>query len=87
VKELTNPSLLYLKAALLLLAGFLAAALLVIRDPSLVTCVLIGVAVWAFCRAYYFAFYVIGRYVDREYRFSGLVSFVRHALRKRGIRE
>ncbi len=38
--------------------------------------------VWAFCRAYYFAFYVIEHHVDPGYRFSGLISFVAYALRK-----
>jgi hypothetical protein len=78
VKIITSPRLLYLKAALLLAAGLLAAALLVVRNPSLVTVVLVAIAVWAFCRAYYFAFYVVERYVDPAYRFSGLLSFVRY---------
>ena len=33
---------------------------------------------WGFCRAYYFAFYVIEKYVDRRFRFSGLGSFVKY---------
>jgi hypothetical protein len=78
VKTLTNPRWLYLKAVLLLVAGALAAALLLARDPSPVTAVLIAIAVWAFCRAYYFAFYVVERYADPAYRFSGLLSFVRY---------
>jgi hypothetical protein len=44
------------------------------------------VAIWAFCRAYYFAFYVVEHYVDPTYRYSGLLSLVRHALRKRAER-
>ena len=44
---------------------------------------LLAVAVWAFARAYYFAFYVIEHYVDPGYRFSGLISFLRYALRKK----
>ena len=30
------------------------------------------------CRAYYFAFYVIERYADPSFKFSGLWSFVRY---------
>jgi hypothetical protein len=41
---------------------------------------LLLVAIWAFCRAYYFAFYVIEHYVDPAYRFSGLIDFFRYAL-------
>lgn len=85
VKNLTRPSLLYLKAALFVVAGVLAAALLFVRQPSVTTSVLLVVTVWAFCRAYYFAFYVVERYVDASYRFSGLMSFVRYlATRRRG---
>jgi hypothetical protein len=32
------------------------------------------IAVWCFCRLYYFAFHVIEHYVDASYRFSGLLS-------------
>jgi hypothetical protein len=39
------------------------------------------VAVWSFRRFYYFAFYVLERYVDPAYRFSGLFSLARHLLR------
>jgi ABC-type sugar transport system permease subunit len=44
---------------------------------------LMAVAIWAFCRAYYFAFYVIEHYVDPSHRFAGLGSFIRYALRQR----
>jgi hypothetical protein len=80
VQTITSPRLLYLKAALMVLAGVLATSLLVMRDPSLMTVVLIAIAIWAFCRAYYFAFYVVERYADPAYRFSGLVSFARYLL-------
>ena len=43
---------------------------------------LLAICIWAFCRAYYFAFYVIGKYIDPGYRFSGLASAVRHLLKK-----
>src|SRR5437899_12245421 len=36
----------------------------------------LALAIWCFCRFYYFAFYVIEHYVDPAYRFSGLWSFV-----------
>ena len=68
----------YVKAILMVLAGSLASLLLIARSPSLITCALVTIAVWAFCRAYYFAFYVVERYVDSGYRFSGLGSFARY---------
>jgi hypothetical protein len=41
-----------------------------------------AIAIWAFCRAYYFAFYVIEHYVDSSFKFAGLGSFVRHCLQR-----
>jgi hypothetical protein len=35
--------------------------------------------VWAFARAYYFCFYVIERYVDSRFRFSGIFAALRFA--------
>ncbi|MEM6472765.1 MAG: hypothetical protein AAF802_24600 [Planctomycetota bacterium] len=41
---------------------------------------LLALTIWAFCRSYYFAFYVIEKYVDADYRFAGLIDFARYAL-------
>lgn len=81
--DITNPRLLYVKAALFLLAGVFASALLILESPRLGTVVLLAVAVWGFARAYYFVFYVVEHYVDPGYRFSGLGSFVLYLLGKR----
>jgi hypothetical protein len=51
--------------------------------PSATVLLLLAVAIWAFARAYYFAFYVVQHYVDSEYRFAGLVSLVKYLLRSR----
>ena len=51
--------------------------------PDFQLAILMVIAIWAFCRAYYFAFYVIEHYFDPSYRFAGLGSFVRYALRRR----
>lgn len=82
--DITNCKVLYLKAALFLLAGMLASALLILQHPALGTIALLSVAVWGFARAYYFAFYVVEHYVDPGYRFSGLGSFVLYLVGKRG---
>jgi len=86
MRTITSVPALYFKAGLMLLAGGGAIALLLLRDPSITTAALVAIAVWAFCRAYYFAFYVIEHYVDPAYRFSGLGSFVRYLLRARRSR-
>jgi hypothetical protein len=75
--------MLYLKAALFVVAGTVAGCLVVVRQPTLMTATLLLITVWAFCRAYYFAFYVVERYVDPSYRFSGMSSFVRYSWSRR----
>ena len=80
MRDITDPRLLCAKGCLFLAGGVLAAALLVLEHPTTKTALLLTVTVWCFARAYYFAFYVIGRYVDPGYRFAGLTSAARHLL-------
>ncbi|MDB5298216.1 MAG: hypothetical protein JWO31_4199 [Phycisphaerales bacterium] len=81
--DLRNPKLMYLKAGLFVLAGLLAAGGVVLEHPTLKVAALLGVAVWCFCRAYYFAFYVVQHYADPGYRFAGLTSFAAYLFRRR----
>ena len=76
--DITNPKLLYLKAALFLVTGLLSALALLIEVFSLKNLCLLALTIWCFSRAYYFAFYVIQHYVDPGYKFSGLWSFARY---------
>jgi hypothetical protein len=64
----------------------LASAGLLLEVPTLRTAVLLSVAIWGFCRAYYFAFYVVEHYIDPGYRFAGLWDFTTYVLthRRRG---
>jgi hypothetical protein len=77
--DIRNPRWLYFKGILMLLVGLLASVILVLQSPTLRTAVLLGVAVWGFCQAYYFAFYVVEKYADQGFRFAGLWAFVRYA--------
>ena len=76
--DLTNPKLIYLKGFLFLLTGLIACAVILLEHPSLKLALLMGLAIWCFARAYYFAFYVIQHYVDPGYRYAGLFSFLRY---------
>ena len=75
MKELTNPGWIKAKGLLFLLIGLVSSLLLIVEHFELKVCLLLMIAVWCFCRFYYFAFYVIEHYVDPAYRFSGLWSF------------
>jgi len=66
-----------IKGAAFLVLGLLAAGMLLCLHPELRVAALLAIAIWAFCRLYYFCFYVIEKYVDPEFRFSGLGSFVK----------
>jgi hypothetical protein len=83
MKDLTDPRWIKLKGLLFLVVGVLSSTLLILEHPKWKVAVLLGVSIWCFCRFYYFAFYVIERYVDPGYRFSGLRSFVGYMLAKR----
>jgi hypothetical protein len=82
--DLTNPKLIYAKGLLFLIAGFAAGGLLLAERPNLRVAFLLAIAVWCFCRAYYFAFYVVEHYVDPGFRFAGLIDFSRYLWRNRG---
>lgn len=83
MRDLESKSLIYFKAGLFLLLGCLAVGLILLEHPSWKLGSLMGLAIWSFCRCYYFAFYVIEKYVDSEYRFSGIGSFLKYWLTKR----
>ena len=81
--DLKNPSLIITKGFLFLGLGLLASTLLLLEAWNIKVLLLLAIAIWAFCRFYYFAFYVIEHYVDPQYRFAGLWSFLWYFLRRR----
>ena len=81
--DLTNRRLIFAKGWLFLLLGAIGAGSLLALHPEATTALLLAITVWACCRWYYFAFYVVERYVDPGFRFAGLGSFVRYLLKTR----
>ncbi len=81
--DITSPRVLYLKGGLFVVAGTLAAGLILLEHPTLKMAALLALSVWCFARAYYFAFYVVQHYADPGYRFAGLWSFVTYMMRRR----
>lgn len=82
MRNLTNPTSIKVKGGLFLFLGLLSGILLFFEHPTPKTGLLLVLIVWAFCRFYYFAFYVIEHYVDPSYRFTGLLSFARYWIGK-----
>lgn len=76
--DLKSSRVIIAKGFLFLVAGLMAAGILIAEQPSLRNIVLLITCIWCFCRFYYFAFYVVQHYVDPGYRFAGLGSFMRY---------
>lgn len=76
----------YLKAALFLVAGSLSGAALLLESLTLERAFLLFIFVWSFCRLYYFMFYVIEKYIDGDYKFAGIGSFLSYLWQRRRTR-
>lgn len=85
MRDLSDPRVIKLKGLLFLVIGVVSSGLLVLETPTPRHGLLLAMAVWGFCRAYYFAFYVIEHYVDPEFRFSGLGDFVMYLVRGKRV--
>ncbi len=83
MRDLQSARAMWLKGWLFLVIGLLSAAMLLVEHWSWRTALLLALCVWGFCRACYFAFYVIERWVDPSFKFSGLGSFILHVWRSR----
>jgi hypothetical protein len=75
--DLKTAGWIHVKGWLFLVMGVIAAALILVEAPTLKVALLLTIAVWAFCRFYYYAFYVIEKYVDSSFKFAGLGSFLK----------
>ena len=82
MRDIENPKWIYIKGFLFLILGSTASAVLCLRTPEFTTIFLLCVAIWSFCRFYYFAFYALHHYVDESFRYSGILSLLRHILGK-----
>ena len=78
--DLKSSTAIYAKGFAFLIIGATAGILVLIETASLKIGLLLAICVWAFCRFYYFAFYVIENYVDKKYRFAGLIDFARYMI-------
>ena len=75
-----SPTLLKLKGALFLILGLVAGGLLLAPKFSWQSLLLLLLTVWAFCRAYYFCFYVLHYYADPRFRYTGIGSAVMYLI-------
>ena len=76
MSDLKSKQLIYLKGFLFLLIGVFGASFILVLCTDWKIAGLLALTIWAFCRFYYFCFYVIEKYVDGNYRFAGLLDFI-----------
>lgn len=73
----------YLKAILFLLILVISVIEILLTTRDLKTGILLILIIWASARIYYFMFYVIENYIDTNYKFSGIISFVQYLIRNK----
>ena len=65
-----------IKAILFFVIGIIGILfMIIIRDFNLLFTILLFLTLWAWCRVYYFGFYIIHKFFDPEYKFNGLFHF------------
>jgi hypothetical protein len=74
--DLKSKNAILAKGFLFLAMGVIAVVIIGIESRSWRVIVLTLVAAWAFCRFYYFMFYVIEKYVDPSFKFASLTDFL-----------
>lgn len=84
MRDLTSHRSMKIKAALFAGIGVLSGWLLWMSIPTFKSLVLLILCVWAFCRLYYFAFYVIEKYIDPAFKFSGVLDAARYLMKVKG---
>jgi hypothetical protein len=78
-----SPRWIWIKAILFLLILLGASALVIFTDERLQRLLYLLCVIWSSARLYYFLFYVMEKYVDPSFRFSGLGNLVRYLFRQK----
>jgi len=78
--DLKNPLWIHLKGILFLVILAISATTIWIQLSTWTIAALLLLTIWSSARLYYYLFYVIEKYVDSNYKFSGLYSAVRYFL-------
>lgn len=76
--DLKDARLMYLKGIGFLAILMSSVLVILLENFSWKLAILLGLVIWSSARLYYLMFYVIEKYVDPTYRFSGIMSFVKY---------
>jgi len=83
-KDIKNPKLIYLKGILFLLILVISASLILVETKSWTIGFLLLLVIWSSARFYYFMFYVIEKYVNSNYKFGGILHFLKYLISEQG---
>ena len=84
MRELKSLKLIYLKGSLLLIILLASFVLILFESESLWKRLILSILlIWSSARFYYFLFYVIEKYVDHNYKYSGIWLMFKHIIKKR----
>jgi hypothetical protein len=86
VRDLSSKRLIVAKGAMLFVIAGSVAILLISETPTARMALLLATLIWASCRFYYFLFYVLEHYVDRNLRYAGLLALLRQVSRSRSAK-
>ncbi len=73
----------YLKGGLFSAILISSVFVILVEQFSWKLLVLLGLVIWSSARLYYLMFYVIEKYVDPTYKFSGIISFVKYLAKRK----
>ena len=76
MRALRSAKLIIVKGILFFFIASSVSVLLVAEDPTSYRAILIALLIWSACRFYYFLFYVLERYVDPNFKYSGIYSLI-----------
>lgn len=82
-RDLKNPVALRIKGLSFALIGLMSAAILIwqLADWSLI--LMLFICIWAWCRFYYFLFYVLEHYAGSKRPYAGLFDALTSIFRKK----
>ena len=80
--DLTNPIALKIKGGLFAVIGLIASGLLIANQPNIKNVLLLGLAIWAWCRFYYFLFYVLEHYAGQNRPYAGILDALKSVVSK-----
>ena len=81
-RDIKSKRLLHAKGFLFLLIGLLAGGTILFESQNFRTDFLLAMAIWGFCRFYYYLFYVLENYIGRNQKYAGIWDAIRFVFKR-----